>query len=212
MAERIGPAFPDGVFAWLELTDDVERAWPWPYSNAQLQSVRDLLPKSSAHADWVLRKVVWIARLSLAARAARRDRPAKPDVRAELEQVRDLTDQLVRTLENLSSESHEWLESAPRAPTPAIPAPPVLKALGGLYELQQSFALRDLPAPSSERRGRPEGQHTRRLQNWFDFIWRQAHAGHPPRHGWPAFLEACLAPLELPHVGDRARRAQRRRP
>jgi hypothetical protein len=158
---------------------------PWPYTEAELQRIRDTLPADGA--DAIIESVILAATFFFGDRW-----PPQPNPYQELSQAVRASKELTLAVRALSAEA---LARLPAHPWPGTRQPSHPYDLGGIlpwFEKDCQLALQGLqPAIIGAPAKLDEEAFIYRL--WT--AWRSAHAMKPPARGWPAFRSACFEPL-----------------
>jgi hypothetical protein len=172
----------------LELTN-VRQAWPWPYTDNELNRIATCLPNGG---EVALENVVLSARLHHAAvRHARRISP-KENANFEIQRLARLIDEFLAALGSLGPEARKYLNDAD-------PSHAFQQHCSGAEDAMELLRLNPglrQPPEKRDRRGRPINQPLNRLLMWLENIFRNGSSGKLPR-GFPAFRAACLEPLGL---------------
>jgi hypothetical protein len=185
---------PDGAIAWDQVLEPPLRFAPWPYTEAELQRIRDALP--AAGADIAITKTIFTARIFLVGEHIRRKHatPPKPDPRGELERILRASKELRAAIRAASLEALQHLLSHP---SPGAGNPPFLpgdvRYVLLRFEHDNCVAFRDLP--ERDLRGAPETLREEALVYGLWTAWRFAHGMRPPARRWPAFRTSCVDPL-----------------
>lgn len=190
--------------AWDELHNSPAVHMPWPYSNAEADGIRAVLP--DGFRDGAFETVVLAARKYVHAQTL--IRPGKPNPRREIERLRSALVRLCDAVMGLTPEAHEYLLAKSRPAHRAGQQPFTAMSLRlaiDKFDHENRWALDHPPRP--ERGGPAARNH----EAWL--VWRLqgafsvAHGGKRPKRGWPEFLKLCIAPLQdfgLPMRSDKA--------
>jgi hypothetical protein len=158
---------------------------PLPYTEAELQRIRDTLRADGA--DAIIESVILAATFFLGDRW-----PPQPNPYQELSRALRASEELTLVVRALSAEA---LARLPAHPWPGTRQPLHPYDLGGIlprFEHDCQLALQGLqPAIIGAPPKLDEEAFIYRL--WT--AWRSAHALKLPARGWPAFRSACFKPL-----------------
>jgi hypothetical protein len=170
----------------------------WPYTEEELQRIRETLPANNA--DGAIMWATLAASFFLADRWGERPRPYK-----ELSQALRASEELTRAVKALSPEALARLRAHPRPGTSDPSHPYDLAGVLPRFEHDCRLALRGLRrAVSGAPVKRDEEAWIYRL--WLG--WLTAH-GMRPLRGWPAFRSACIEPLMNVRFEEELRPAER---
>jgi hypothetical protein len=187
-----------------DLIDDLTLHWPWPYDLPTLAVIGTMLPPDRSART--VRAIVKIARMSVLARIARGPSPSKPNVKAETEAFKRAIVQAREAAEALSGEALELLSrqnSVERFGEHFERR--FWQLLTQLYRFESyDLAPEEATTPGAGTIEKPVGWVLHQL----DLAFTAAHGGDRPSKGFPAFVEACLAPLGFEHVSPATRRDQ----
>jgi hypothetical protein len=168
---------------------------PWPYTEAELQKIRDSLPAEGA--DGAIEWVILAASFFLGDRWGPRPKPHQELLRALLS-----SEALTRAAQALSVEA---LAHLPGHPWPGARDPSHPYDLGGVlprFEHDCRVALRRFERPVI---GAPVKRDEEALIYRLWIGWRSAGAAR----GWPAFRSACIEPLMTSRFAEKVQPARR---
>jgi len=181
------------------LASDASFHWPWPYTNEQIAQITGYLPAPSAA---TMRSIILTARKSVIGRALSDSSSPKPNPAVEAAAFKSAIGHAREAAEHLSQETIEVLIAS-------NPSASFMSHLSNLLDVLYSLEYLDLtPATlQKERKGAPE-KSIGWVLHQLDIAFVQAHGGNRPSRGFPAFVEACIAPLGFEHVAPATRRDQ----
>lgn len=189
MASRAGPSLADGL-ALGAVLDDFAVAWPWPYSQTQLDQIEKCLKQFQAPLQATV-AVVMAARFYVGMDTARRGL-GNENPHTEIVRLAAAIDELVSSLEGLGAEARLHLQVSDLAKEfPTLQ----WRLLREAYALQSNPGLQAPPAPH-DTRGAP-------VKRPLDWLLLRLHSIVEPfvaangGRGFPAFRNACLEPLGL---------------
>jgi hypothetical protein len=184
------------------LADDLSVVWPWPYTDEEIERIGGSLP--AAVRRRALEEVIGIGRRAVFSRKyGRQHGEPKPNVRAELQRLKEAVAELTKAAKNLSAEGWSYIAAGA---SPYGPFRSKSTALTAIFHLEADD-IKPKIAPGTSR-GKPNsnlvGDVILDLLNTFT----AAHDGITPRAGFPQFRDACLAPLRLREPGAKGKESQ----
>lgn len=179
---------PPGLRAWDEAVRYPLRAAPWPYTDAEFAAIQRALPEVG-NCEQVHVVILQVARTFVRSRNLPSRRTGKFAPREEIEEVRDVLENIVAACQRLSPPAIEFLQATARSPVPPAIAGLIAdaRALLNLHGIQH-------PPPATDRRGRGTDRVLARVVLCCDDIWCALPGGRP-RTGFPRFRDAVCLPL-----------------